>query len=548
MKPAEADLLAEGREAFRTRRWTAAAELLSAAEERSPLDPDDYQALATARSLIGPDQAASEIWAEAHRVLLERGDVPRAVAAARLAGNAFSRIGEMALSSAWNERGRRLLDDAGLDCVERGYLLLPAVIQANMQGDTETAFRLIAELAAIARRFGDTDLLAFSRLAEGRARLTQGDIASGMAILDEVMLTATTTEISPLVLGEIFCAVLQAAYQHHDLGRARDWSLAAERWSAEQPDLDLYRGECQVFHAHVLQVGGDWPEAGERVAAACAAFLRPPPHRAAGLALYEQGELHRLAGRYQEAEQAFTQAAAHGHSAQPGLALLRLAQGRVDAAAAGIRRALAETPGPLSRARVLPALVEIALAAGELEEARQAADELSEIARHQDSEYLGGLAAEARGAVQLAAGEAGPALAQLRQAAATWQRLDAPYQAAATRLLIGGACRDLGDEEGARLEMEGAVQVFRRLGAEPDARRAQALLDSAPGTKRPLGLTGREVELLALLATGKTNREIAGELHISEKTVARHLSNIFDKLGVSSRTAATAYALKHGLA
>lgn len=548
MKAAEADLLAEGREAFRSRRWTAAAQLLSAAEERSPLDPADYQALATARSLIGPDQAASEVWAEAHRVLLERGDVRRAVAAALLAGYAFSRVGEMALSSAWYERGRRLLDEAGLDCVERGYLLMSAVMQAGMQGDTETAFRLIAELAAIARRFGDTDLLAFSRLAEGRTRLTQGDIATGMAILDEVMLTATTTEISPLMLGTIFCAVLQAAYQHHDLGRARDWSLAAERWCAAQPDLDFYRGECQVYHAHVLQVGGDWPRAGEQVAAACAAFLRPPPHRAAGLALYEQGELHRLAGRHQEAEQAFTQAAAHGHSAQPGLARLRLAQGRVDAAAAGIRRALAETPDPLGRARVLPALVEIALAAGELEEARRAAEELSEIARQQESEYLAGLAAQARGAVLLAAGDAGSALAQLRQAAATWQGLDAPFQAAATRLLIGRACRDLGDEDGARLEIEGALQVFRRLGAEPDARRAQVLLDSAPGAKRPLGLTGREVELLALLATGKTNREIAGMLHISEKTVARHVSNIFDKLGVSSRTAATAYALKHGLA
>lgn len=543
----ETALVTDGREAFVTRRWSEAARLLSEAEERAPLPPEDYEALTIARFLISPDQSGAEIMGAASNVLVERGDVVRAVRAALWAGMTLRRQGELAVSSGWLARARRLLEESRLDCVERGYLLVPPVFAALYSEDLETALRLIGEAAGIAHRFGDSDLLALVRLTEGRARLLQGDVPGGMVILDEVMLSATTTEMSPLVVGTIFCNVIRTAHHFHDFGRAREWTSAIERWCLEQPDLDMYRGECQVYRAHVLQVGGDWSGASEQVASACRAFLRPPPHPAAGFAFYEHGELYRLAGQYAAAEEAFSRALSLGHSAQPGLALLRLGQGRLDAAEAGIRRALAETGDPLERAAVLPALVEIALAAGDLEPARAAAAELASIAAQIGSEYLSGLGAQARGAVLLAAGETGSALPALRRAAAGWHQLDAAHNAAQTRLLIGLACRELGDEDAARLEIEGARQAFRRLGAEPDAERAEALLEPA-GRGRPLGLTGREMELLALLATGKTNREIAGRLFISEKTVARHVSNIFNKLGVSSRAAATAYALKHDLA
>ncbi len=540
--------LAKGREAYRAKRWSEAVRLLLEAEERFPLASEDYEALTTARFLISADQVGAEIMGAASQVLLERGDAPRAVRAAFWAGATLGRLGEFAAGSGWHARAQRLLEEAGLeDSVERGYLLLGPGFAAMHVGDLDSAFGLFGQTAAIARRFRDADLLAFARQAEGRARLLRGDVQSGMAMLDEVMLDATTKEISPLVVGLIFCNVIRTAHELHDFGRAREWTAAIERWCLAQPDLDMYRGECQVYRAHVLQLGGDWRRASEQVASACRAFLRPPPHPAVGFAFYEQGELHRLVGRYSEAEEAFSQAASHGHPAQPGLALLRLGQGRLETAHASIGRALAEAGDPLARAGVLPAFVEIALAADRIEPARQAAAELAQIAGEIHSDYLQALAAHAMGAVLLSANRADEALRELRRAATHCEQLGAAYHAARTRLLIGRACRQLGDEDAARLEIQGARQTFKHLGAEPDAHDADALL-TPPSRARPGGLTGREIELLALLATGKTNRAIAAQLYISEKTVARHVSNIFNKLGVSSRAAATAYALKHNLA
>lgn len=544
----DADLLSAGREAFRAKRWANAVGLLSQVDEGSALAAADYWALTTARFLTTPDQVGAEIMGAASQVLLERGDTAGAARAAFWAGATLLRLGEFATGSGWNARGRRLLDDAGIgDCAERGYLLTAPAFAAMHAGEFETVRGLVGEISAIARRFGDPDLLAFIRQVEGRALLLQGNVGDGMSILDEVMLSATTTEMSPLVVGLIFCFVVRTAHDFHDLGRAREWTAAIERWCDPQPDLDMYRGECRVYHAHVLLVTGDWQRASEQVASACRAFLRHPPHPAAGFALYEQGELHRLEGRYGDAERAYSQAASHGHPAQPGLALLRLGQGRPDAASASIGRALAETRDPLARAGLLPAFVEIMLAVGDAGAAQGAAAELGQIGGQVRSEYLQGLAAHAHGALLLAACRADEALAELRRAAANWQRLRAAYHAAQTRLLIGRACRELGDEDAARLDMQGARQAFSALGAEPDSRRAAAML-APSGRDLPQGLTGREAELLALLATGKTNREIAAQLVISEKTVARHVSNIFSKLGVSSRAAATAYALKHDLA
>jgi len=540
--------LADGRHAFRERRWADAARLLGEAEAREPLEADDFEALATARFLLCPDQAGAGVMVAASQVLLERGDVPRAARAAFWAGATLARLGERAASSGWTSRGLRLLEEAGLlDSVERGYLLIPSIFDAVRARELEVASGLIAEAGAIARRFHDRDLATVVRHLDARTLLARGQASAGLAILDDVVVTATTSEISPLIAGLLFCSVIVTAHQAHDLGRAREWTAAAERWRQSQPDLEMYRGECQVYRAHVLQVAGDWPGAQQQVTSACEAFLRPPPHPAAGLAFYEQGDLHRLTGRHAEAEEAFTRAASLGHSAQPGLALLRLAQGRLEAAAAGIRRALTEASEPLARAGVLPSFVEIMLATGAHDEAHAAAAELREVAARSGSDYLKAMAAQADGAVLLSAGDVDSALPRLRDAAAAWQRLEAAYSFARTRLMIGEACAALGDADAARLEIEGARDVFRQLGAEPDLRAAESRL-AAPERGRPAGLTEREVELLALLATGRTNREIAGELFISEKTVARHVSNIFNKIGVSSRAAATAFALRQGLA
>ena len=380
-KPREPDSLEQGRRAFRSRRWSQAVRLLAEAEERFSLAPGDYEALTVARFLISPDQVGAEIMGAASRELLARGDVLRAVRAAFWASATLGRLGQVAAGSGWNARGQRLLDDAGIeDCVERGYLLIAPAFAAMHAGEFETVLGLAGEISAIARRFGDADLLAVIRQVGGRTRLLQGDVKDGMAILDEVMLSVTTTEMSPLVVGLIFCFMIRTAHEFHAFGRAREWTAAIERWCLPQPDLDMYRSECRVYHAHVLRVAGDWQHASEQVASACGAFLRPPPHPAAGFALYELGELHRLVGRYPEAEGAFSQAASHGHPAQPGLALLRLGQGRVDAASASVRRALAETRNPLARAGILPAFVEIVLAVGDAGAAAEgAAAELAQI-------------------------------------------------------------------------------------------------------------------------------------------------------------------------
>jgi len=538
--------LQAGRSAFQERRWLEAARLLDEVEAVQPLAPADYEALASARFLVSPDHLGAEIMGRASQELVARGDSERGARAAFFAGSTLNRLGETAAGSGWIARGRRLLEDAGLDdSVVHGYLLLSSVFQALRRGDLSAEPAQVSEIAGIARRHGDDDLLTFVRHLEGRATILAGDVQRGLAMLDEAMVGAVTTGMSPLLAGLMFCSILGTAQELHEYPRAREWAAAIDGWCDAQPGLEMYRGECRVFRARILQIAGDWPRAEEQAASACETFLRPPasPY-AAARALYEQGELYRLTGRYANAEQAFDQAASLGHPAQPGLALLRLAQGRRQAAAAGIRRALAEAAGPAARAGILPAYVEILLAAGDLPGAHTAAGELHAVATQLESEYLGAQAAQAEGAVLVAAGEPAAALARLRGAAETWRRLEAGHALARTRLLIADACGSLGDADAAAFERAAARNAFELLGAAPDLEASERR--PGPG-ERPFGLTEREAELLALLATGKTNREIGAQLFISEKTVARHVSNIFDKLGVSSRTAATAVALRHGL-
>jgi DNA-binding CsgD family transcriptional regulator len=295
-----------------------------------------------------------------------------------------------------------------------------------------------------------------------------------------------------------------------------------------------------------MQLRGAWPDAMDEVQRACERLSTPSRQPALGMAIYQQGELHRLRGEFAKAEEAYRQASQWGHSPQPGLAQLRLAQGRVDAAAAAIRRTADEAQDRLSRARVLAAYVEIVLAAGDVDASRAAADELSQIAADLGAPLLQAVAAHALGAVRLAEGDARAALDALRDACQAWRRLEAPYEGARSRILVGLARQQLGDDDTATMELEAARHAFQQLGAAPDLTRVDALI-----RKRRVGdvsgLSPREVEVLRLVASGKTNQAIAAALFLSEKTVARHVSNIFTKLGLSSRSAATAYAYEHGL-
>ncbi len=402
-------------------------------------------------------------------------------------------------------------------------------------------------MAVIADRFDDHDLAALALMEQGHNLVRQGRPAAGLRLVDESMVCCTTGELSPIVAGIVYCNTIAFCQSVYELRRARDWTVALTQWCDEQPDMVAHRGLCLVHRAAVLTRRGAWRDASEELRDLGARNTDGVLNQLSlGEAAYQQAELFRLQGDYAAAEASYREASNRGREPQPGMALLRMAQGGRDAAAAAIRRAVAERSQPLDRAALLPAYVEIMLAAGDIEAALAAYRELDDSAERQGSEALRAMSAHARGAATLGQGDAAAALQPLRQAWRAWQDLDAPYESARVCVLLAQACARLGDEDSAALEREAARGAFAALGARPD------LTDLDPrhgGTAeaKTYGLSAREREVLRLVASGKSNQEIAAALVISAHTVARHVQNIFAKLGVSSRTAAGAFAFEHDL-
>jgi DNA-binding CsgD family transcriptional regulator len=532
--------LPQGREHFERREWRAAVEALAAvAPDRLPAA--DGERLAVAAWLVGDDDRSDDAWARAAEAHVAAGDPLDAARCAFWLGLNLLLRGDGARSSGWLARARTLSRDTDASAV--AGLLLVVEGLALLGADPAASFGIFDRAREVGEVCGDADVLALARLGRGQALIAQSRIAAGTASLDEAMVAVLADEVSPTVAGIVYCAVLLECRNTFDARRAQEWTGALTRWCETQPDLVAYRGQCLVHRSEILQFEGRWNDALEEARRACERLAGQP---AIGEAYYQQAQMHRLRGEYAEAEAAYRAAGEFGRDPQPGLALLRLAQGNTDAALASIRRVGAEQQAPGDRCRTLAAAAEVALARDDRETARAAADELDAIATAVDAPMLAADAQRVRGAVLLADGDATGATAALRGSLRIWLELGAPYEAARVRVLLARASHVLGDDDSARLELDVARATFQELGAAPDL----AGLDresSAAASGATAGLTLRELEVLRLVTTGRTNHEIALELVVSDHTVRRHLQNIFAKIGVSSRAAATAFAFEHGI-
>jgi DNA-binding CsgD family transcriptional regulator/tetratricopeptide (TPR) repeat protein len=540
-----ASALEQGRQAFERHAWGAAHELLRTAGEESPLEPEDLGRAGRAAYLTGRDDDYFALFERSFHERMRRGDFDRAALDGFWLVFGLMSRGEWARASGWSSRARGAIDDGRRDCLARGYLMIPDGLQALMAGDTEKAYATFLHEREIGERFADRDLIIFAGFGRGQALIAMGRIAEGIAVLDEVMVGVTGGEASAIVTGLVYCGVIAACMETFDPRRAKEWTTALNHWCDSQPDLVPFRGQCLVHRAQIMRIHGAWVDALEELQHAYERFSKAGDP-AVGDVLYEQAEVHRLRGDFDTAEQAYRQAIQFGRDIQPGLALLRLAQGQVEKASAGIRRALDETGEPSRRAGLLSAAVEIALESKDTKWASSAASELAQLAAKRNVSLLNAMAEQASGAMLLANGDARGALGAARRAWSLWHELDAPYEAARARVVVAMACRALGDDDASCMELDAARYAFESLSAAPDLARVASPTGPAP-SRAGCGLTAREVEVLRMVSTGRTNRAIAGELFLSEKTVARHISNIFVKLGVSSRAAATAYAYEHTL-
>jgi DNA-binding CsgD family transcriptional regulator len=536
----------EGRGAYADRAWANAFDALSRANREKRLTPGDLEQLAHSAYMLGFDDEYRAALEQAYHAYCDEGDAPRAARCAWWIGHNLLFLGQAAPGRGWFARGNRLLEREDGERVEHGYLLIPTLLEQSGKGEFAAAYETAAAIAEIGERFGDPDLVAIALMEQGHALVRQGRTDEGLRLVDETMVAVTAGELSPVVAGIVYCNTIAFCRDAYEFRRAREWTEALTRWCERQPEMVAHKGLCLVHRAEIMTLGGAWREALEESRRVAKQFTQGVLNeRALGHAAYRQAEVHRLQGRFDEAEAAYREASRFGREPQPGLALMRLAQGKRDAAAGAIRRAVSETVLPLKRASLLPAFVEILVAVGEAAEARAACDELTEIGRRQGSEALTALAAHAEGAVALAEEDAPGALASSRRAWQAWQELGAPYDAARARVLVAQACAKLGDADTAALELDAARGAFFRLGAAPDLAKLDAIARKRGSGDH--GLTSREMEVLGLIARGRSNREIASALVISERTVARHVQNIFAKLGVSSRASASVFAAEHDL-
>jgi DNA-binding NarL/FixJ family response regulator len=539
----QAALLRQAHAAHSEHRFAAADAAFSRADRLGELSADDLVAWHDSTWWLGRADRALELAEVAHQRLVAEGQTTRAAQAAIGLGFLLMLRGDLAAGSGWIQRGRSLLEQSP-DETARWYVVHLDAENALYDGDLERALDLARNVRDAARRASDQTLLSLALMTEGTARLRSGAVAEGMALLDEAMLPVRAGRIPPDMAGNLYCQMIAVCWELYDLRRAREWTAATERWCAHFDSAVMFSGICRMHRVQLRQVSGEWDLAADDARVVCTELVGMNTEVVAE-GHYLLGELLRLRGDVVGAEAAYLRAHELGRDPQPGLALLTAQTDAVAAGLSSLRTALATHMGAeYSRAPLLHALVELAVDVPELDAAVEAGEQLTAMANRWRSEGLYAVAAHARGAVLIAAGDAGKAVSSLREAVRRWQELEAPYACARSRMLLGQAYAALGDGGAADRELDVAERTLTGLGALVDLRRLRRL---RPDADRPGGLTRREVEILRQVTFGGTNKQVAETLTISERTVARHLANIYVKLGVSTRTAAVAWARNAGL-
>ncbi|MHB8465989.1 MAG: LuxR C-terminal-related transcriptional regulator [Acidimicrobiales bacterium] len=504
-------------------------------------EAERLELLADAAWWLGRVEESIDARQLAHRVLESQGEQRRAGMCAVWLFQDHCLRGRPAVASGWLQRARRCLaDDTG--CVEYGALLLREAELAHGSGRLEEAADLGERARTLGRALASADLEAEAVQTLGRVLIDAGQPTVGLGLLDEAMLFAVEGRLGPYSAGKVYCSMISACEELGDLRRAAEWTEATMTWAAQHP-FAIFPGICRVHRAVVLERQGALEDA-EREATRAGDELLGSHLPNAVAAYAEMGDIRRRLGDLARAEEAFARAEQLSGHVCAGAALLRLAQGRPEEARRIITSCLAaEPPKRLGRAKLLPASVQIAVAADDLVGAAAAVEELESIANRFDAPMLHALAALARGRLQLAEGSPAVASATLQAALRQWQELQVPYEVATATTLLGQAHAESGDEDAAKQSFARARVLFEQIGARVDI----AGIETARRPTRPAGLTEREVEVLCLIAQGHPNKEIAAQLHLSAKTVSRHLTNIFTKIGVNSRTAATGFAFEHQL-
>jgi ATP/maltotriose-dependent transcriptional regulator MalT len=534
------DELLQAREAYNRRDWAVALDRLRGLDQ---LRAEDCLALATAAYLMGDIDEAVRALQAGYQQMISNGNDLGAVRFAFWLALILNVRGETAVGGGWVARGKRLLETEPEDIAERGYLLVHEFFQHLRRGDFARAGETAAGMVDAGRRFHQPDLVAQGLMCQGRLMIYAGRVPEGLALLDEAMIGISAAEVSPIMAGMVYCAMIEACQEVSDFSRAAAWTRALNRWCDAQPGLVPFTGQCSLHRGQIMRLRGAYDEALAEFALAQRRYQIEGTAAPAALALTEQGDVLGIRGKLDEAEAAYRQAAELGHEPQPGLVLTWIMRGRTAPAVSAVRRLLAEARTPVHRSRLLPAAVQVMIAAQLPDEARGYCDELSAIAAAFGNSAFQAMAAYATASVELIGGHDQEALGHARESCHLWSEIGAPYEAARARVLIARALRQLGDEDSAASELGIARRAFAELGAAPAAQEVDRLLRR----ERPGGLTEREVEVLRLVAEGRSNTDIARALVLSQKTVERHLSNIFTKLDVQSRTAAAAYAHEHGL-